>query len=43
MIELCEMTEEDLQAIIGTKNGKDLRAFLDKKVELVKDEEFDEK
>jgi hypothetical protein len=29
--------------IIGPKNGKDLRVFLDKKVELLKDEEFDEK
>ena len=27
--------------IIGPKNGKDLRVFLDKKVELLKDEEFD--
>lgn len=34
--ELCRMSEEDLKKLLGPKNGKELKAFLEKKVEVIK-------
>ena len=33
--ELCRMPEEDLKKLIGAKNAKDLKGFIEKKVEII--------
>ena len=38
MVDLSKLSEDELKIIIGAKNSKDLKGFLEKKVELVKDE-----
>jgi ERCC4-type nuclease len=38
IVDLSKMPEDELKDILGARNAKDLRTFLDKKVELVKDE-----
>ena len=38
MVDLSKLPEEELKIIIGAKNSRDLKVFLEKKVELVKDE-----
>ncbi len=37
MVELCRLTEEDLKKLIGPRNARELKVFLDKKVEVNKD------
>ncbi len=32
--ELCRMPEDDLKKLIGPKNAKDVKAFIEKKVEV---------
>ena len=34
--EVCRMPEDDLKKLIGAKNAKDVKTFVDKKVEVVK-------
>lgn len=34
--ELCKISEEELKKIIGPKNGRELKLFLEKKVEILK-------
>ncbi len=36
MTELCKLSEDDLKKLIGAKNGKELKTFLEKKVEVIK-------
>lgn len=36
IVDLTRMSEEELKKIIGAKNAKDLKSFLDKKIEIVK-------
>jgi hypothetical protein len=38
IVDLTNMTEDDIKKVIGPKNAKDLKTFLDKKVEIVKNE-----
>ena len=33
--EICRMPEEDLKKFIGVKNAKDLKSFIEKKVEII--------
>ncbi len=39
ILDLTRMSEEDLKKVIGPKNAKDLKTFLEKKVEIVKNED----
>ncbi len=39
MIELCAMQEEILKKHIGPRNAEELKNFLEKKVQIVKDNE----
>jgi ERCC4-type nuclease len=36
VVELCKMKEDDLKKIIGPRNARELKVFLDKKVEIGK-------
>ena len=36
LTDLCKLSEEDLKKFMGPKNAKELKVFLDKKVEVVK-------
>lgn len=36
IVDLTRISEEDLKKIIGAKNAKDLKSFLDKKIEILK-------
>lgn len=38
IVELSKMEEEELKKIVGAKNAKDIRQFLDKKVEVAENE-----
>lgn len=40
--DLCRISEDDHKKILGPKNGKDLKAFLQRKVEVIKQQEGDE-
>jgi ERCC4-type nuclease len=35
--EVCRMSEEELKKLIGPKNAKEMKNFIDKKVEIIKD------
>ena len=41
IVELTKMPEEEMKQIIGAKNAKELRQFLDKKLELTKSDNFE--
>jgi ERCC4-type nuclease len=37
MVELCEIKEDDLKKMIGARNAKELKSFLERKVEIGKE------
>ena len=37
MVELCQMEEDELKKIIGARNAKELKSFLERKVEIGKE------
>jgi ERCC4-type nuclease len=37
MVDLCAMNEDDLKKLIGPRNAKELKNFIEKKVEIIKD------
>ena len=34
MVELCKMSEDDLKKLIGMRNAKELKTFLDRKIDI---------